>query len=144
VIVGKVAALLDERGLVINRGSRDGVKKPMRFMIYAAHGKKIIDPDTKAELGELKLSKLAVQVVEVFPTYSIAETYKFRTVNEGGESNLFGGLTGYLSPPKYVKKYETFSIEEHTKKQIDEEKSIIKIGDIAEELLEEVEETEAK
>jgi hypothetical protein len=134
MIIGKVAALLDDRTLVINKGSDDGVNTGMRFMIYAAQGKKIVDPDSEKELGFLKLPKLSVEVTEVYPAYSKAETYKYRTVNEGGENSILGGLGGYLSPPKYVKKYETFLIEDHTKKKINEERSIVKVGDIAEEM----------
>lgn len=134
MISGKVAALLDDRTLVINKGSDDGVGVGMCFVIYAAQGKKIVDPDSKKELGFLKLPKLSVKVVEIYPAYSKAETYKYRTVNEGGENSILGGLGGYLSPPKYVKKYETFSIDEHTKKEINEERSIVKVGDIAEEI----------
>lgn len=142
MITGKVAALLDERTLVINKGSKNGVKKGMRFMVYAAEGKKIIDPDSKNELGILKLPKLRVEVTEVHGNYSVAETYRYRTVNEGGTNSVLSGLGGYLAPPKYVKKYETFSIQEYDKKTIDEERSIVKVGDTVEQITKEESEDE--
>ncbi|OGL32316.1 hypothetical protein A3F64_03120 [Candidatus Saccharibacteria bacterium RIFCSPHIGHO2_12_FULL_42_8] len=140
MIEGKVAAILDERTLAINVGSNAGVSEGMRFMIFDAKGKKIIDPDTKKELGDFRIRKRAVRILEVSPTYSVAETYKFKTINEGGTSNVFGNIGGYLSPPKYVKKYETFAIEEEDKRAIDEERSLVKVGDIVEQIHEEEEE----
>jgi capsid portal protein len=137
MITGKVADLIDERTLVINKGKNDGVVNGMRFMVYAAEGKKIKDPDTDKEIGVLKIPKIAVEITKVEDAYSLAETYHYKTINEGGSNTAFGNITGYLSPPKYVRKYETFAIEEQTKKTIDEQRSIVKIGDIAEQIQEE-------
>lgn len=139
MITGKVASLIDERTLAINVGSDSGVTVGMRFMIYDANGKPIIDPDTKKELGNYKVKKRAVEVTEVNSTYSVAETYKYRTVNEGGSSGVLSGLSGYLSAPKYVRKYETFIIDEEDKKAIDEERSLVKVGDIVEQIEEKTE-----
>lgn len=134
MIKGKVAALLDERTLAINVGSNSGVKINMRFMVYDSKGKQIKDPDTGDILGTFKLRKRAVRVTEVYPTYSTAETYRYRTINEGGNNNMFGGLTGYLAAPKYVKKYETFAIDDEDKRAIAEERSLVKVGDIVEQI----------
>lgn len=139
MITGKVASLIDERTLVINKGSDDGVKQNMRFMIYAAKGKKIIDPDSKKELGELKIKKRSVMVTDVQKSYAVAETYKYKTINEGGTNSILG-VGGYLSPPKYVKKYETFAMDESDRRAIDEERSLVKVGDIVEEIEEKEEE----
>ncbi len=132
MIKAKVADLIDERTLILNKGKKQGVRVGMKFMIYAASDKKIIDPDTKKEIGTYKQSKLSVEVSSVEEHYAIAETYRYRTVNEGGTNSALGSVGGFLSPPKYVRKYETFSIEEVTRKKIDEARSIIKIGDVAE------------
>lgn len=134
MIKGKVASLIDERTLAINVGADSGVSIGMRFMIYDAKGRPIIDPDTKKELGNHKVQKRAVEVIEVHPSYSIAETYKYRTINEGGSSGVLSGLSGYLSAPKYVKKYETFMIDDEDKRAIDEERSLVKVGDIVEQI----------
>lgn len=133
MIQAKVADLIDDRTLVLNKGSKSKVKIGMRFMLFDANGKKIIDPDSKKELGKLKIPKVAVEVKEVYAYYCVAETYKYKTVNTGGRNSALMSL-GYLQAPKYVRKYETFSIEDSTKKAINEHKSIVKIGDIAEEL----------
>jgi hypothetical protein len=132
-IKGKVADLIDNRTLIINKGSKAGVKDGMIFMVYDATGKTVIDPETGSELGKIKLPKIEVKVTHADDKYSIAETYKYNEVNEGGVNPLIG-MPNVFSPPKYVKKYETFDIEPFTKKQLDKEKSIVKVGDTVEQV----------
>lgn len=65
-IVGKVAKILDEVRLVINRGSRDGVRPGMRFVAYA-EVEDVADPETGESLGKWELVKgrlLAAHVQE--------------------------------------------------------------------------------
>lgn len=131
MIKGKVAALIDNRTLVLNIGQTSGVTKGMRFMIYDAKGKEIRDPDTNKALGMLRLKKVPVEVTEVATDYSTAETYRYEEKNEGGTGLA---MSAYLTPPKYVKKYETFEIDENAKKQIALEKSLVKPGDLAEQI----------
>lgn len=133
-ITGEVAELIDDRTLVINRGSKDGVTLGMLFMVYDATGKVVKDPVTGDELGNIKLPKIEVKVTHVDEKYSLAETYKFKEVNVGGVNPLVG-IPDLFSPPKYVKKYETFKIDETTKQKLDKEKSIVKIGDAVEQIL---------
>jgi len=52
-----VAEVLDEKTVVINRGSVHGVKEGQRFLVYQLSGKQIIDPKTKEALGELEILK---------------------------------------------------------------------------------------
>lgn len=132
MIKAKVADLLDARTLVLNKGINAGVKRGMYFMIYASDGRQIIDPDTKEILGILPIPRVAVRITKVEEAYSVAETYKFKTVNEGGMNTTIGSISGYFAPPKYVKKYQTFEIDNRKSKSIDQQKSIVKIGDMAE------------
>ena len=53
-IIGKVAKILDEVKVVINRGSKDGVKPGMRFVAYA-EADEVTDPDTGESLGKWEL-----------------------------------------------------------------------------------------
>lgn len=132
-ITGKVAQLIDDRTLVINRGSSDGVKVGMKFMVYDQTGKSVVDPDTNNELGKIKLPKIKVQISHADEKYSVAETYIFKEINVGGVNPL-SNISNVLSPPKYVKQYETFEIDESTRKKIDKEKSIVTVGDIVEQI----------
>jgi hypothetical protein len=52
----KIAKLIDEYTLVINKGSDDGVKDGQRFLVYA-FGEDIADPDTGLLLGKLEIVK---------------------------------------------------------------------------------------
>lgn len=70
-IVGKVAQIMDEYTVVINRGRENGVEEGMRFIIYKL-GDEIIDPDTKEPLGNFENVKLKVKVVNVSQKFSTA------------------------------------------------------------------------
>jgi len=133
VIKGKVAEIIDNRTLALNVGSSNNVEPDMIFQILDGTGKIIKDPETGNQLGSLKLPKIQVKVTYVDINFSIAETFHYKTVNIGGV-NAFGNISDFMSPPKYVKKYDTFEIEEELKKEIDKEKSTVKIGDLAESL----------
>lgn len=132
-VTGQVADLIDDRTLVINRGEKDGVSLGMLFIVYDATGKVVKDPASGTELGKIKLPKIEVKVTHVDEKYSVAETHKYKEVNVGGVNPLIGA-TNIFSPPKYVKQYETFEIEETTRKKLDKEKSIVKVGDIVEQI----------
>ena len=134
----KVASILDNRRLVINAGSDNGVSRGDQFMIYDSKGKEIIDPDTKEVLGQLDISKMPVKVILVKQKYCVAETYRFKEVNEGGNFSGMGSLSNYISVPKIKREYDTFEIEKSTRREIDESKSIIKIGDLARRIISEI------
>lgn len=74
-IQGKVAAILNERDLVINRGENDGVSEGMLFQVTQPDVP-IRDPDSGLELGVLVRDKIKVRVVELHPHFSVAKTYE--------------------------------------------------------------------
>ncbi len=74
-IQGKVAAILNERDLVINKGENDGVSEEMLFQVTQPNVP-ITDPDSGVELGVLVRDKIKVKVVEVHPQFSVAKTYE--------------------------------------------------------------------
>jgi hypothetical protein len=51
----KVARVIDNYTLVLNRGSNDGVKVGQRFLIYRIDEEPLWDPDTGESLGELEI-----------------------------------------------------------------------------------------
>ena len=75
LIQGKVAAILNERDLVINKGEKDGVSEGMPFQVTQPDVP-IRDPDSGAELGVLTRDKIKVRVVELHPHFSVAKTYE--------------------------------------------------------------------
>lgn len=90
-VAGKVAAILDDRELVINRGEADGVTLGMRFVIMPSQGVQVHDPDTKEPLGYVPIEKTIVKVVRVQPRLSVGRT--FRTI---------GGTPGFIASPSFA------------------------------------------
>jgi len=78
-IKGKVAEIVDEYTVVINRGNKHGVEEDMRFVIYEP-GEEIKDPDTDESLGEFEYVKAKVEVVNVQEKFSTAKTYETHTM----------------------------------------------------------------
>ncbi|HUV03383.1 MAG TPA: hypothetical protein VMW67_08140 [Desulfobacteria bacterium] len=87
MIEGKIAKILSEYRVVINRGHKDGVENGMRFVIFDP-GEEIRDPDTKEPLGTLEILKAKVEVINVQEKLSTARTYE----NEDFSTGPFGAL----------------------------------------------------
>lgn len=65
-IRGKIAQIVTHTNAVINRGSRHGVKKDMRFIVRL-HTGTIVDPDDPNNtLDELSFTKARLKVTTVF------------------------------------------------------------------------------
>ena len=77
-VEGRVAQVLDERRLVINRGSADGVRFGMRFEVKAGAPVEIRDPETDEILDVIDRVKVRVEVTEVRERISICTTYEYR------------------------------------------------------------------
>lgn len=73
-VEGKVAEVLNDREVVINRGKDHGVKMGARFKLMETL--RIKDPDTKNVIGEITREKLRVKVVQLEQSLSIASTYE--------------------------------------------------------------------
>ncbi len=56
---GRVARILNDRSIVINRGSAQGVREGMRFVVFAELDE-VPDPETGDSLGKLELVKARV------------------------------------------------------------------------------------
>lgn len=101
---GKVARVLNEREVAINRGLNDGVEVGMKFNILDPESQEVRDPDTGDLLGYVERSKAPVRVTMVYDKLAVATTFRFRRVNVGGNGIGIGGF----DPPKWRRRYETF------------------------------------
>jgi len=141
-IRGKVARILNSRELAINVGSIDGVMLGMQFDVLEATGVDIKDPDTGETLGSVRRAKIRVEVVKVQGRLSVASTFMKRVVNVGGLAALpeihMGIYSRMLTPPKYVKRYETLKSTETTLEPLSEGESYVKLGDTVEQVLAEI------
>ena len=74
-IEGKIAKILDEFNIIVNKGRADGVAEGMRFVVYAEVDE-VTDPETGESLGNWELIKgrLAASHVQDKMTVCSAET----------------------------------------------------------------------
>lgn len=129
MIEGKVAAIVNSRELAINRGEAHGVYEGMRFEVLDTSRGVITDPDTDEELGTVEGVKVRVEVVEVYPAFSVAQTYE----TTGGGVTLSGLLAkGMYDLPKPV----TLKTNEALFAPLNEGESYVKRGDVVREIKE--------
>jgi hypothetical protein len=69
---GKVAKILGNNEIVINRGRSEGVRPGMLFEIFTAEGEEVWDPDTGETLGTVEDVKAHAEVTEVKERLAVA------------------------------------------------------------------------
>ena len=85
-IRGRVAAVLNSRQLIINRGSDHSVEPGMCFSVLEELN--VTDPDTGEPLVDIPREVVKVRVIDVHPRYAVAHTYETYSVPAPGR---FGG-----------------------------------------------------
>ena len=102
-VEGKVAKILGNNEIVVNRGRQEGVRAGMLFEIFAPEGEEVWDPDTGETLGTVEDVKARAEVTEVKDRLSVAglqntAASRFGAVNIGEmQENLqrmFGQMFG--------------------------------------------------
>lgn len=126
-IVGKVAKVLNDREVVLNRGRLDGVKEGDYVGIVDAQEFGIKDPDSDRDLGDIVRFKVALRVTQISDRLSIASTYKVSRVNVGGNFN-YGALKAFQAP-EWVERVERLTYEENSILPISPEESRIQVSD---------------
>lgn len=119
---GRVAAILNERELVINLGTNDGVVHGMRFAVLAASPLPIRDPETDEALGEVDREKVRVQVSQPDSRFAVCETY---VVNVKGIGISLAAYTDLFERRQEV---ETLRFKDHPR-PLSPEQSFINVGD---------------
>lgn len=71
-VEGKVAKVLTNNEIVINRGRIDSVKRGMIFEVFSPDGEEVWDPDTGETLGTVEDVKAKAEVTEVKDRLAIA------------------------------------------------------------------------
>ena len=127
LIEGKVAAILNERELAINKGKIAGVKKDMIFGVLETK-EGIKDPDTGEVLGSVESRKIKIKVVDVQPKLSVCRTYETYQVNIGGSGTPM--LPAFFEPPpKWVTRVKTLKSKDAPFEDLGVTGSFVKIGD---------------
>ena len=71
-VEGKVAKILGNNEIVINRGRTEGVRTVMLFEVFSPEGEEVWDPDTGETLGTVEDVKAQAEVTEVKDRLSVA------------------------------------------------------------------------
>jgi len=102
-IEGKVAKILGNSEIVINRGRGQGVRRGMIFEIFAPEGEEVWDPDTGETLGTVEDVKAKAEVTDVKDRLAVARLQNapetpFGAVDIGemqeGLQRMFGQMFG--------------------------------------------------
>lgn len=129
-IRGKVAEVVSDRELILNRGSEHGVEAGMFFSILNPNTIGITDPDSGEPLGGIRTVKIVVRAVEVAQKITLARTFRKRTVNVGGSgSSALSSMADFLNPPKYVEQVEKLTIDKNAPRKIRPGDSLVDRGD---------------
>jgi hypothetical protein len=142
-ILGKVASILNEREVIINKGSEDGVVEEMTFRV-TTEGIPVTDPDTGESLGIFIRDKIGVKISEIQPKFSVARTYETYDVIVPAYSSSLLGLKKNSRPllrevtrVRTLRKAGSSLLESKPFKPMTEDDSLVLVGDrvIQDELL---------
>ena len=130
-IEGKVAAILNEREVIFNKGSESGVEEGMTFRVTTPD-LPVRDPDTHEELGTFNQDKIGIKVTEVQPKFSVGRTYETYMVKSNIDlvTESVQKAMRSLHPSEDVRQVRTLRIGGgSTLTPLTEEDSIVKVGD---------------
>lgn len=129
-IRGKVAEVVSDRELILNKGSNDGVKEGDYFKILNPNMMGIIDPDTHEDLGGFNVIKIVVVAIQVAERVTLARTFRRKTVNVGGTGGLgIGTFARALQEPNYVEQIERLRLDGNAPRPLAPHDSIVSVGD---------------
>lgn len=128
-VQGKVAEVVSDREVILNRGSEHGVYPGMYFAILDPSAVGITDPDTDEPLGDIKIVKIVVRAVDVAPKLTLARTFRSRRVNVGGTGMGLSVFASALREPEYVEKVEKLTLDRNSPRKIDPKDSVVGRGD---------------
>jgi hypothetical protein len=95
-IEGKVAKILGNNEIVINRGRGQGVRQGMLFEIFAPEGEEVWDPDTGETLGTVEDVKAKAEVTEIKDRLAVAVQVRGFGTSSGDDPDLESMLGGPL------------------------------------------------
>jgi hypothetical protein len=101
-VEGKVAKILGNNEIVVNRGRKEGVRPGMLFEVFAPEGEEVWDPDTGETLGTVEDVKAQAEVTEVKDRLAVARLHNSGSpfgavnINEMQENlqRMFGQMFG--------------------------------------------------
>jgi hypothetical protein len=122
LIQAKVARIINNTDLALNKGAEDSVEEGMKFAILSDAGEDIRDPDTGEVLDSIQIAKTVVQIIHVASRSSIGRTFR----KHESVSGIFNAL-GQNSV-----RHETLASDEsRVQHELDPAKAKVKVGDVA-------------
>jgi hypothetical protein len=101
-IEGKVAKIVDETTIVINRGADSGVTEGMRFVIVA-EGDDVTDPDTGRSLGTWEVLKGYLRATHVQPKLTVCAAASEALVEQEAAPRVAKTLSGAMVDVSFPK-----------------------------------------
>lgn len=130
LIRGKVAQVVSDREVILNKGQNDGIREGMYFHLLERESVDITDPDNPDNvLGTVRKVKLAVEAVEVTERLTLARTFLTRSVNVGGTGIDAAKLFPSMRPPKYIEEVQSFKNDDENSLAKASQKPVVSIGD---------------
>ncbi|MDD7939775.1 hypothetical protein PHK61_15235 [Actinomycetospora lutea] len=127
-IEGKVARVLNERELVVNRGADHGVTEGMFLEVVDRDPEDILDPETGEVIGQVSPVKNYVKVTEVQAKMSVAATYlSWKTA--GGALSSLSVLPNLFAPSRT--EYDVIETDEPSLG--DDRDTTVHVGDVVRE-----------
>lgn len=126
-VEGKVAEVLNDREVVVNRGRDHGVKLGTRFKIIETV--EIHDPDSGDVIGTITREKIRFKVVHIEPSMSVARTYE--TVNLDGSQPHLGESIQRMFVQAGIRRTDVKRIRQTADSN---DPVLVKIGDVVNEV----------
>lgn len=110
----RVAKIIDNYTVIINRGAEDGVKVGDTYLIYSLEDNEILDPITQVPLGYLELAKGIGEVTHVQDKLATIQASKLATIQtsksvEELEERYLMPDPAFFRKPKTIKKLIPFN-----------------------------------
>lgn len=127
-IKGQIISILNEYEVIINKGSKVGLKEGDRFVIYE-EGEEIFDLN-ETSLGKLEIVKGKVKIEHVQEKFSICSAYKVKTNPSPALTNALS--MALMSQSKLIGDSELIplNVDQADLVNLKMEPKKIKIGDI--------------
>ena len=126
-IEAKVAQILSDKRLVLNKGASDGVTEYTEFSVYEI-GEEIFDPETKESLGNLEVVKGLFSVVDLQEKLCVVEVTK-EPVTTRHYSGGWANLNMFGSKTEEITTYQPAKIKIAKTNSGYEQQRTIKVGD---------------
>ncbi|EPD47506.1 hypothetical protein [Corynebacterium sp. HFH0082] len=128
-IVGKIAKVLGNYDVVLDKGALDGINAGDYVAVLGAARESIIDLSSTQTRGVVNGFKASLRITQLTDFLAVASTYRLRRVNRGGY-NVSSNMKKVFEQPRWENERESMQVEDSDDEFLDEGESTIREGDI--------------